>query len=354
VKRVLALLFVIGALPVAAPPAVAADPPPVFAYYYIWFNASSWNRRKVDYPLIGRYSSDEERVMREQIRSAKRAGLDGFIVSWKSTPQLDRRLAVLARLADQEDFKLAVIYQGLNYARDPLPTRIVRRDLARFSAWYGSDRAFHVFRRPIVIWSGTWRFSRGEIASVTRPLRRKLLILASEHDANDYERVADVVEGNAYYWSSANPSTYPGYPGKLEALGRAVHGRSGLWIAPAAPGFDGRLIGGHTVVPRRGGTTLRLELNAALKSDPDVVGLISWNEFSEGTHIEPSRRYGNHFLRVFAQLRDAHVPPAVYFSDEGDPATGLSYATPLFGGAVLLFIGGLFVVAVRRSRRAGA
>jgi hypothetical protein len=30
--------------------------------------------------------------------------------------------------------------------------------------------------------------------------------------------------------------------------------------------------------------------------------LISWNEITEGTYIEPLRRYGKHYLRHTAQL----------------------------------------------------
>ncbi|HEX6034325.1 MAG TPA: hypothetical protein VFY83_07815, partial [Anaerolineales bacterium] len=38
---------------------------PVLAYYYIWFDTESWNRAKTDYPLLGRYSSDDASVMRQ-------------------------------------------------------------------------------------------------------------------------------------------------------------------------------------------------------------------------------------------------------------------------------------------------
>ena len=34
----------------------------MFAYYYIWFNVSSWERAKSDYPTLGRYSSDVGRA----------------------------------------------------------------------------------------------------------------------------------------------------------------------------------------------------------------------------------------------------------------------------------------------------
>ena len=55
------------------------------------------------------------------MRWAKRAGIDGFIVSWKSTPVLNRRLERLAEVAAAERFKLLVIYQGLDFYREPLP-----------------------------------------------------------------------------------------------------------------------------------------------------------------------------------------------------------------------------------------
>ena len=53
-----------------------------------------------------------------------------------------------------------------------------------------------------------------------------------------------IVDGNAYYWSSVNPDTFPGYPEKLIEMGEAVHENMDIWIAPAAPGFDARLVGG--------------------------------------------------------------------------------------------------------------
>ena len=49
------------------------DPIPLLAYYYIWFNATSWDRAKIDYPALGRYSSDEARIMRRHILLAKEA-----------------------------------------------------------------------------------------------------------------------------------------------------------------------------------------------------------------------------------------------------------------------------------------
>jgi hypothetical protein len=93
------------------------------------------------------------------------------------------------------------------------------------------------------------------------------------------------------------------------AMGEAVHANDGLWVAPAAPGFDSRLLGGTTMIDRKDGKTLRTEIEAALQSMPDAIGLISWNEFSENTHIEPSEKYDHHYLEVLAEANTTIPSP---------------------------------------------
>jgi hypothetical protein len=340
---------------VVAPGARAASPAdPLFAYYYIWFNADSWNRAKTDYPLLGRYSSDERDVMRRHVHWAKQTGIDGFIVSWKSTPVLNRRLRRLAEVAEAERFKLLVIYQGLDFDREPLAASRVARDLEIFASRFAQAEPFEVFAKPLVIWSGTPEFTRAQLGSATQPWRRRLLILASERNVDGYRRVADLVDGNAYYWGSVNPATYPGYPEKLAEMGKAIHERGGLWIAPAAPGFDARLVGGTSVVPRRDGATLRTQLDAATASAPDALGLISWNEFSENTHIEPSRAHGSRYLEVVADVRGAELRELRDFDSSEPAATGVSYGLPLLGAFAVL-LGTSFLLVLRHARRrAGA
>jgi len=353
-RRIALALAVAAALLAVAPAArasTAQSPIPMLAYYYIWFNPSSWDRAKRDYPLLGRYSSDEQQVMQTHIRWAKAAGIQGFLVSWKDTPVLDRRLAKLVNAANAEHFKLGIVYQGLDFYRRPRPIGAIDSDLDYFTRRFADSPAFRIYRKPLIIWSGTWEYSPAQVASVTRARRDKLLLLASERNAQDYGKLAASVDGNAYYWSSVNPQTYPSYPQKLRELGRAVHANHGLWIAPAAPGFDARMIGGTKTVQRRNGATLRHELDAASRSDPDAFGLISWNEFSENSHVEPSRRYGRRALQVLADVRHARVPaaPEVDSSDPGpaDASSGVPVAAGL-GGFLAI---GLALIAWRTRRR---
>jgi hypothetical protein len=328
---------------------------PLFAYYYIWYAPSSWERAKNDYPLLGRYSSDERVIMRQHIREAKASGVDGWIVSWKSTDPLNSRLVKLIDIATQEHFKLAIIYQGLNFERKPQPIAAVKTDMNYFQRHFASAEPFKgVFEKPLVIWSGTWKFSRSEVAQVTTPHRSHLLMLSSEKNLAGIARLRGLVDGDAYYWSSVNPDTYKGYPDKLTTMSDAVHADGGLWIAPAAPGFDARLVHGTSVVPRRGGDTLRREMDAATKSSPDAIGLISWNEFSENSQVEPSQKYGTSGLKTLADIRGAQGPSAADF-DSSAPGTTSSHSSgiPLLIALSLLIVGGI-AVTLRRGRGADA
>lgn len=340
-----------------APAAKAADgqqarePVPVLAYYYQWFTQGSWRRAKTDYPILGRYSSDDVKVMRQHVAWAKDAGISGFLVSWKSTPVLNSRLQKLVQVARDEHFKLAIIYEGLDFAREPLPASKVRSDLRYFTRTYGGNPVFDMFGKPLVIWSGTWRFSTQEIASVGHAVRPHMLLLASEKNVPDFRRIAALVDGDAYYWSSVNPSTFAGYPQKLVDMGAAVHDWDELWIAPAAPGFDAQLLGGTTVVQRDGGRTLRTEIDGALQSSPDAVGLISWNEFSENSHVEPSVNNGSESLKVLADALGTRFSARTDFDSSDAPSRNFGYGTPLLIGGGLIVLTLLAAALWRREIR---
>jgi hypothetical protein len=297
------------------------SPIPLFAYYYLWFDPTSWDRAKIDSPQLGRYSSDDPAVIRQHIRWAVSAGIGGFILSWKDTPTYARRLRLLMNIANEEHFSLAVIYEGMDFNRNPLAVEGIARDLRTFADNYAADPVFYrVGGRPLLIWSGTWMFSHDQVATVTGGVRGHLTVLASAKSVEDYQRTADVTDGNAYYWSSINPATNRDFGDKLSAMSRAVHARGQFWIAPFAPGFDARLVGGRMVVDRSAGATMRTEYAAALASSPDMFGLISWNEWSENTYVEPSHTYGFTELQVLRGLREVHTP----LSSVGDDSSGPS------------------------------
>jgi hypothetical protein len=354
----LAIVWVAAAGPAAGPFAAgrasaAVRPIPVLAYYYIWFDSTSWNHAKIDYPLAGRYSSGSAAVMAQQVRLAKQAGISGFVVSWKNTPVLDRRLATIRRVAAAAGFKLAIMFEGRDFYGKPLPMQQVNSGFAYIARHYAGDPVFNIFGKTMVAWSGTWAYSRAQMASVTSAFRPSLMILATERQPADYQAVAGLFAGDAYYWSSADPLHTPGYEQKLDEFSAVVHQRGGLWVAPAAPGFDAQKLGGARVVPRRGGQTLRLEMNAAMSSSPDAIGLISWNEYSENSEVEPSQLNGGTALGVIASIEHTRLPVVQNFDSSAPSGFGAGPTQYFTLGAFLMLLAGSVTVLLRRSRGGG-
>ncbi len=293
-----------GVSPSPASSAALGAAPPVLAYYYMWFNSASWTHAKTDLPSLGSYDSTNPAVIHQQVTWAREAGVDAFIVSWKGTPSLDVALSELVAECHSQGLKLVLIYEGLDVNRKPIPIATVSSDLSWFVANYGSDPAFDLFGKPAIVWSGSWAFTTSDIAAVRAQIGApdKVLLLGSERSAAAYTARAGLFDGDAYYWSSGDPLTTPGYQKRLDQLSTAVHAGGGLWLAPASVGYDARLNGGTTVVDRRNGATLTAAWADALASGPDAMALISWNEYTENSYVEPSRNYGARYLDVLSLL----------------------------------------------------
>jgi hypothetical protein len=297
----------------AAPAAVSRGPAaraaagmPVFAYYYIWINGAYWSRGMLDRPVRpfpGDYSSDNPAVIRWQVRQAKAAGITGLIVCWRNTPAFRTILSLVEQAANQAGLRLAMQYESLNASGRPVPVAQVAAGYRYFAATYARNRVWYrIGGKPLTMWYGTRLFSRAAVAAVTGPVRRRILVLSTGNNVAEFDRLAAYTDGDAYYWSSVNPALDLFYPAKLAAMGSAVHHAHKIWLAPFAPGFNDTLVGGHRVVPRNNGATLRTEFAAALASRPDVLGLISWNEWAENTYVEPSLKYGHFYLKVLTRL----------------------------------------------------
>jgi hypothetical protein len=143
-----------GASGGAAATTSAAKHVPVFAYFYQWYNPSSWDRAKQDLPLVGKYSSDDPHVLRDQVEAARGAHIDGFLTSWKSTDALNRRLDLLIKIARSENLDLGVVYEALDFSRRPLPVATVLHDMLYLVSNWGADLKSTYYGRPLIIWTG--------------------------------------------------------------------------------------------------------------------------------------------------------------------------------------------------------
>ena len=152
-----------------------------------------------------------------------------------------------------------------------------------------------------------------------------------------------------------NPATNTGYAAKLDQMSQAIHRDGKYWIAPFAPGFDARLVGGKGSCPAIAARPCGPSTWSASGSSPDMLGLISWNEFSENSYVEPSRHYGYQALDLLRQLRVNAV------AGRGRPPHGAVPATVLtpwpnvvrLSGFALALVAAVGFLGYARRRKSG-
>jgi hypothetical protein len=332
------------ALPWELPEAEAASVPKR-AYYYLWWSKNHWHDKlgpnypykKSPLPLpatlnpIGchartryagnhltdvphdLYSQDQHPVIGRHVRQALEAGLDGFIANWRgagvltqgihAVPYTSRLITVLDAAKQVTDegkpFDVWLSYKAADTALRP---SYIIHDLRWIIAHLGGRTAWG--RRNgqiVVVWSGSHHYPLSTLREVSRAVRGEVCLVGDEsHHSLTADRLR-TFDGLTYYWSTQNPYTNPHSFSQLRQLGHRVHAAGKPWFAPFTPGYQNQLEGG-SCVPRRYGETLQRLYHGNRRSNPQAMCLISWNEITEGTYIEPLRRYGKNYVRRTANL----------------------------------------------------
>jgi glycoprotein endo-alpha-1,2-mannosidase len=291
---VLRPLFLCLLLALALPAAAASAAPDVrvSAFYYPWYGTAShdgafqhWGQRghtppndiaSAYYPAAGLYSSSDQLVVSAQMDEIRAAGIDEIAVSWwgRGSPE-DARLPLVVAAARADGLSVAVHLE-------PYPGRTVAStvDDLTYLRTYGV-RTFYVYRAldlPVADWAAS-KAALHVGGSVL--FAQTNLVGAAAAAGFDGIYTYDIL-------------TFGG--DKFARLCTEAH-MMHLACAPSVgPGYNARRGSGDPrVKPRRRGATYDSMWHAAIAAKADRVTITSFNEWHEGTQIEPaavSRRHG--------------------------------------------------------------
>ena len=265
-----------------ARPAVDSVSPGVAIFYYAWYGTPGldgawlhWGQGEHEpparigstyYPARGAYSSGDPSVVRAQMREIAAAGIDTVVVSWwgPGTTE-DARLRPVAAAATGAGLQVALHVE-------PWPGRTPAATVQAVSVLRGLGiRDVYVYdstREP----DEEWRSALAGLAGMR----------VFAHTA---------LPGKAARGGFQGLYTYDVLVHDGRAFGRMCAGarRLGLACAPSVgPGFDAfRATGEGRVRERNDGRWYDHMWAAATRATPDVVTITSYNEWHEGTQIEP-------------------------------------------------------------------
>ncbi len=259
-------------------------------------------------------------VMGRHIDQAKSAGIDAFVVSWYGprveNNQTETNLRALLDEAAARGFRIAVdvevagpFFGGAGDVQHALAALLSTH--CQHPAYLRSDG------KPVVFFWRQQRFNVGTwnaIRDAVDPGRGSLWI----EEGVDVSPLS-VFDGHHLYSVTWNPQTDMGATArKFAQRTRAAAARLGapkVYVATVMPGYDDRKTGRGNAfaVGRADGAYYARSWQAAIGSAPDWIIITSFNEWPEGTYIEPSQAYGTQYLDLTGQwsaaFKNSSPPP---------------------------------------------
>ncbi len=310
------------AAPAVAGPAPARVPRLVLANYFTWYDNNTWNGCNVsagDRPLQPYHSDDPETIGR-QVNEALSAGIDGFTAQW-ATPgdRTDRNFANVLAKSQGTGFQSTVVFlrhiwPGATYGNTVEAVRYL------LSHYTGHPNFLKLNGRPVIFFTDVPRLPRpgGQSAQAAWAAIRSQVdpnhstIWIAEGLDPSYLSVFDGLwVYKVTHASSPNDYTKASrWASRVRAMEKQT-GQAKLWVGTVMPGWndlragcrpDVRVPSAPYARDRAGGDFYRATYNAAVASNPDLLWVNSFNEWVEGTYIEPGRAYGDAYLNLTRDL----------------------------------------------------
>jgi len=268
------------------------------------------------YPLIGPYDSADPDVLEYHTLLMKVAGTDGAIADWygredfNDHAMIHRRTVLLFDALDRRGLRFAVCYEdrvlrAMSARHKLTPAQAVehaRTDL-RFCEenWFGRSRYVTTQGKPLLLVFGPDFLSRTQWEAVLSGAGRAPAFFTL------HERRPPAI--GSFAW----PPMWASKDGTLDRKGLdayldRVAGQDGLKIACAFPGFhdiyqEAGVQPSHGRLDARHGETFRHTLGRAVASGSPLIQVATWNDFGEGTCVEPTREHGYRDLEAIQDAR---------------------------------------------------
>jgi hypothetical protein len=266
------------------------------------------------YPLIGPYDSRDPDLVEYHALLMKVAGIDGAIADWSGSsnlydyPLINQATSKLFDALSVAGLRFAVCYE------DQSITQLIN------NRWISPAEAVFVGQLDMFYVANHWANTPTYLALEGKPV---VLNFGPQYFFNeaDWALILSVFSGGAQFFPLDNrlgtvaagafpwPPMWLSVGGVLtpEALDQYLvdfYASSATWpsvVGGAVPGFhdiyqEAGVQPSFGYLDARDGQTFSETLDRALFAQPPVIQLVTWNDFNEGTNIEPTQEFGYRYL----------------------------------------------------------
>ncbi|MFI1938740.1 glycoside hydrolase family 71 protein [Streptomyces purpureus] len=243
-------------------------------------------------PVAPRSGNWELANLRQEVRTARAAGLDGFtvdILSLSGRNWVRVNLLLDAAHAEDPGFRIMLMPDMTSLRADPATLAARLAQLGRHPAAHRlPDGRLVVSPFKAEAKTPAW-WSRTLSALERRHATRTAFVPLFLDLAGNAERFAPISHGFSE-WGSRSHTSQSGATADI----RLAHRLGKIWMQPVSV-QDARPNQG--IYDEAGNTaTLRASWGHAIDDGADWVQLTTWNDYSEGSHFAPSLRHGHAYL----------------------------------------------------------
>ena len=276
------------------------------------------------YPLIDVYDSSDSVFLECHTLLMKMAGIDGVIIDWygvepyRDYGEIHRNTQKLMECVRKAELEFAICYEdqtikhlieGGKMAEQA--AELHGREVFRWLDQHAfSDPAYvRLGQNPILLVFGPQYFNARQWEAILEGMRRRPVLYGLPHLAKTHG-----MDG-AFGWPpvSGGRDVTPGvWRDYLDSLYRETDLNQPP-LAIAFPGFhdiyeEAGLHKTYGSIDAKGGRTFRETFDRALRSGAPIVQIATWNDYGEGTVIEPTRDLGYQYLEYIQTVHPPDLP----------------------------------------------
>ncbi len=272
-------------------------------------------------PLTGPYDSSDGALLEYQVLLMKISGIDGVIVDWYGTENfwdyavLNESTNKLFGAVQKAGLLFAICYEdqtvkhmveNKHIADKEIYTR--GQDDMRYlqDTWFHQTAYLKASGRPVLLNFGPQYFINGsDWENLFAGLDPRPLFITLDNHSNP-------AATGSFPWPPMGSSQNGVLsPSALESYLVQFYKKAESWayrVAGAFPGFfyiykEAGVGEGYGFLDAQEGKTFQYTLQAAIDSKPNVIQLITWNDYGEGTIIEPTVEYEYRYLEMVQEAR---------------------------------------------------
>lgn len=271
------------------------------------------------YPLTGPYDTANKNLLEYQVALMKISGIDGVIFDWYGIEdaldykEIQTSTVEMIKILKKAGLKYIICYEDQSIGK-MIEAGLITKENALNCAketfswmnknFFGDEAYVKYNEQPVLLNFGPqYFFDKSDWDSLFAECSSRPYSISLEGHSDGF------VDGQYNWFNMNGQKTIPQVVNQLNNFYERQKDKPFL-VATAYPGF-------HDIYAQAGaksygyldycdGKTFTFTLDASLKANPDIVQIATWNDYGEGTVIEPTIQHGYTELEVLQNLQKTY------------------------------------------------